>query len=42
MVLIVTFFKYAIHIKYKTPLEILFLAVGVLMLSLALYFSHRK
>ena len=42
MVLIVTFFKYAIHIKYKTPLEILFLAVGALMLSLALYFSHRK
>ncbi len=42
MVLIVTFFKYAIHIKYKTPLETLYLAVGVLMLALALYFSHKK
>jgi uncharacterized membrane protein YqhA len=42
MVLIVTFFKYAIHIKYQTPLEILYLAIGVLMLALALYFSHKK
>jgi len=42
MVLIVTFFKYAIHLKYKTPLEILYLAAGVLMLALALYFSHKK
>ena len=42
MVLIVTFFKYAIHIKYETPLEILYLAVGVFMLALALYFSHKK
>ncbi len=41
MVLIVTFFKYAIHIKYETPLETLYLAVGVLMLALALYFSHK-
>ncbi len=42
MVLIVTFFKYAIHIKYETPLETLYLAAGVLMLALALYFSHRN
>ncbi len=42
MVLIVTFFKYAIHIKYETPLETLYLAVGVLMLALALYFSHKE
>jgi len=42
MVLIVTFFKYAIHIKYETPIETLYLAVGVLMLALALYFSHKK
>jgi len=42
MVLIVTFFKYAIHIKYKTPVETLYLAAGVLMLALALYFSHKK
>jgi len=42
MVLIVTFFKYAIHIKYQTPVETLYLAAGVLMLALALYFSHKK
>ena len=42
MVLIVTFFKYAIHIKYETPIETLYLATGVLMLALALYFSHKK
>jgi uncharacterized protein (TIGR00645 family) len=41
MVLIVTFFKYAIHIKYDTPVETLYLAAGVLMLALALYFSHK-
>jgi len=42
MVLIVTFFKYAIHIEYKTPVETLYLAVGVFMLALALYFTHKK
>ena len=42
MVLIVTFFKYAIHIRYETPLQTLYLAIGVLMLALALYFSHKK
>jgi len=42
MVLIVTFFKYAIHIKYETPLDTLYLAVGVLMLALALYYSHKN
>ncbi len=42
MVLIVTFFKYAIHIKYETPIQTLYLAAGVLMLALALYFSHKK
>ncbi|ADY73849.1 Uncharacterized protein family UPF0114 [Desulfurobacterium thermolithotrophum DSM 11699] len=41
MVLIVTFFKYSIHIKYETPVETLYLAAGVLMLALALYFSHK-
>ena len=42
MVLIVTFFKYAIHIRYETPIQTLYLAAGVLMLALALYFSHKR
>jgi len=41
MVLVVTFFKYAIHVSYKTSLELLYLAAGTLMLALALYYSHK-
>ncbi len=41
MVLVVTFFKYAIHVPYKTSLELLYLAAGTLMLALALYYSHK-
>ncbi|WP_457568740.1 YqhA family protein [Desulfurobacterium sp.] len=41
MVLIVTFFKYALHIVYKTPLELLILAVSIFAVSGALYLSHK-
>ncbi|OMH41028.1 YqhA family protein [Desulfurobacterium indicum] len=41
MVLIVTFFKYALHIVYKTPLELLVLAVSIFAISGALYLSHK-
>ncbi len=42
MVLIVTFFKRAIDMDYKTPLEILYLSAGALGIALALYFSHKE
>ena len=42
MILIVTFFKNVIHINYHEPLNILYLAAGILMVALALYFSHKQ
>ncbi|WP_456396766.1 YqhA family protein [Desulfurobacterium sp.] len=41
MVLIVTFFKYALNIVYKTPLGLLTLAVSIFAVSGALYLSHK-
>jgi len=42
MVIIVTFFKQTIDMEYKTPLDILYLSVGALGISLALYFTHKQ
>ena len=42
MVLIVAFFKQVLHLEFKNPLETVYIAVGVLMVSLALYFTHKK
>jgi len=42
MILIVTFFKNVIHISYHDPLNILYLAAGILMVALALYYSHKQ
>lgn len=41
MVLIVTFFKYALNIKYENVLNILYLGAGILLVALALYFTHK-
>lgn len=42
MVLIVSFFKQVLHLEFKNPLETLYIALGVLMISLALYFTHKR
>jgi uncharacterized membrane protein YqhA len=42
MVLIVAFFKQVLHMDFKEPLDILYIAVGILFVSLALYFTHKK
>ena len=42
MVLIVTFFKQAIDMEYKTPLDILYLSAGAFGIALALYFTHKE
>lgn len=42
MVLIVTFFKHALNIKYENVLNLLYLSGGILLISLALYFTHGK
>ena len=41
MILIVTFFKNVIHTTFEDPLNILYLAVGILFVALALYFTHK-
>ena len=41
MVLIVTFFKYALDMEYETVLDLLFLAIGIVLISLASYLMHK-
>jgi uncharacterized membrane protein YqhA len=41
MVIIVTFFKQAIEMEYKEPIDILYLGAGALGIALALYFTHK-
>ena len=42
MVLIVSFFKQVLHMEFKNPLETLYIALGVLLIALGLYFTHKK
>lgn len=41
MILIVTFFKNAIHTTFERPLDILYLGIGILLIALALFFTHK-
>ncbi|HIP84346.1 MAG TPA: YqhA family protein [Methanothermococcus okinawensis] len=41
MVLIIGFFKRVMNIDYSNPMEMMFLAGSILMLSLALHFMHK-
>ena len=41
MILIVKFFEYASSMKFDGPLELLYLAAGIALLGVALYFSHK-
>ncbi len=41
MVLVVSFFKYAIDFHYEDIKSILFLSVGILLISLSIYFMHK-
>jgi uncharacterized membrane protein YqhA len=42
LILVVKFFEHALILKYTGPLDLLQLAGGVLLVSLALYFSQGK
>jgi uncharacterized membrane protein YqhA len=42
LILVVKFFEHALTLKYGGPLELLYLAAGVLLVSLALHFSQGK
>lgn len=41
MVLIVSFFQRVLHAEYKGALEMLYLALSIMALSLGLYFLHK-
>lgn len=41
LILIVKFFQLALNIKYKDALEVLYLAIGVVLVAAALYLSGR-
>ncbi|MDX8387339.1 MAG: YqhA family protein [Ghiorsea sp.] len=42
MILIVAFFKNVLHVTFDDPLNILYMGAGILMVSLASYFSHKS
>ncbi|MCX7120398.1 MAG: YqhA family protein [Gammaproteobacteria bacterium] len=42
MVLFVTFFKYAISMTYKTTTDLIYLAIAILLISLAMFLGHLK
>ena len=42
MVLIVTFFKYTIHINFQSALDLLFLAIGIVLISFALFIANKS
>ncbi len=42
MILIVKFFEYAVDIKFKTPLDLLYLAGGIALIGVAIYLSHAE
>ncbi|WP_457642317.1 YqhA family protein [Persephonella sp.] len=41
MVLIVTFFKYAIDFQYKDIKSLLYLSIGIALISLSIYLMHK-
>ena len=42
LILVVKFFEYALQLSFKTPLDLLYLAIGTALVSGALYLSHGK
>jgi uncharacterized membrane protein YqhA len=40
LMLVVKFFQYALKFKYASPLELLYLAIGILLIGGALYLTH--
>lgn len=41
MILVVAFFKNVLHVTFDNPLNILYMGAGILMVSLATYFTHK-
>ncbi len=42
LILVVKFFEYAMHLHYDTTLDLLYLAIGILLISGALYLNHSR
>jgi len=42
MILVVAFFKNVLHVTFDNPLNILYMGGGILMVSLATYFTHKS
>jgi uncharacterized membrane protein YqhA len=40
MILIVSFFQHATHLSYSNSLELLYLAIGVFLIAIAVRFAH--
>ncbi|MCX7877212.1 MAG: YqhA family protein [Ignavibacteria bacterium] len=42
MVLIVTFFKYAINFRYDEMINLLYLSIGILLIAVSIFITHNK
>ena len=42
MVLIVTFFKYAINFHYGEMINLLYLSIGILLIAVSIYLTHKS
>jgi hypothetical protein len=42
LMLVIKFFQQALRQKYASPLDLLYLAIGVLLIGGALYLTHRR
>lgn len=42
MILVVTFFEVSLSMKIVNPLDLVYFSLGILMVSLALYFGHKS
>lgn len=42
MILVVTFFERSVRMAFEGPLDLLYFAIGILLVSLALYFTHKS
>lgn len=42
MVLIVTFFRYAINFQYADMINLLYLSIGILLIAVSIYLTHKS
>ena len=42
MILIVSFFEHSLSMKYDSILQLLYLGIGILLISTALYLTHKS